>query len=295
MEAVQHDFQRRRRRVSGCRAIRRRRRRIGREPRRILDPDDDEFAAFRARMDAVARAQSPGEQVPQIAFAREMFGRGEHRVMELAEFDLEVALIGHLERVPDRLRHLGEAGLHLLRRTQVELLFGVLHPPGVGKLGLGADADEAIVRVGIPLFDVMNVVRRNELQAELPGQRNQLPVHLRLLRQLMVLQFEIKILRSQRLFEPVNRPARLWQLVLQQAFRDLARQAARQRDQPVLVGRQEFLVDARLVVIALEMRRGGQADEVLVAGFVLRQEHEVVVDVAAARAGFFSKRLPGAT
>ena len=58
------------------------------------------------------------------------------------------------------------------------------------------------------------------------------------------------------------------------------------RDQTVLVRRQEFLVDARLVIIALQMRRGGQPDEVLVAGLILGQQAEMMINIPAAAAGF---------
>ena len=47
--------------------------------------------AFGAGVDAVARAQPFREQMPQITFAREVFGGIEDRIMQLAEFDLEIA------------------------------------------------------------------------------------------------------------------------------------------------------------------------------------------------------------
>ena len=60
---------------------------------------------------------------------------------------------------------------------------------------LRADADQAIVRVRMPLFDIMNVVGRDELQPKLLRPRNQMPVYLGLLGNAVVLQFEIEILR----------------------------------------------------------------------------------------------------
>ena len=103
----------------------------------------------------------------------------------------------------------------------------------------------------------------------------------------MVLQFEIKIVRAERLLEPVHRVARLVQLVFEDPFRDFAGQAAGHRDQAFLVRGQHFLVDARLVIIALQVRGGGQLDEVFVAGLVLRQQSEMMINIAPAAAGFF--------
>ena len=244
-------------------------------------------------MDAVALAQALGQQMPQIAFAREVLRRMEHRVMQLAELDLQVALLGHLQRVLHRLRDLGKARLHLLRRTQIELLLGVPQPLGIGQLRLRADADQAVVRVRVALLDVMHVVRRDQLQAELLRPGNQVPIDLGLLGQAVVLQLQVEVLRPEGLLEPVNRLARLGQLVLLNPLRDFARQAAGERDQPLLVRRQQFLVDARLVVIALQMRRRGELDQVLVAGFILGQQHEVVIDVPSARAGLLLEPAPG--
>ena len=80
---------------------------------------------------------------------------------------------------------------------------------------LRADADQAVVRVRMALFEVMNVIRRHDLQAELLRPRDQLAVDLRLLGQAVVLQFEIEILRAERLLEPVQRRARPGQLVFE--------------------------------------------------------------------------------
>ena len=111
-------------------------------------------------------------------------------------------------------------------------------------------------------------------------------IDLGLLGDAVVLQFEVKILRAEGLLEPVNRLARLGQLVLQDGLGNLAGQAAGKRDEAVLVRGEQFLVDARLVIIALQMRGGGELDEVFVAGFVLREQHEMVVNIAPAAVGF---------
>ena len=63
-----------------------------------------------------------------------------------------------------------------------------------------------------------------------------------------------------------------------------------------LVRRQDFLVNARLVIIALQMRGGGELDEIFVAGLVLRQQSEMMINIAPAAAGFlFQPAEPGAT
>ena len=133
----------------------------------------------------------------------------------------------------------------------------------------------------------MDVIGRHQLEAEFPRPGNEMAVDLDLLGDAVILQFEIKILRPERLFEPINGVARLGQLVLEDQFGNFAGQAAGQGDQTLLVRRQQFLVDARLVIIALQVRGGGQLDEVLVAGFVLGQQSQMMISVPAAAAGLF--------
>ena len=118
-------------------------------------------------------------------------------------------------------------------------------------------------------LDVMDVVRGDELQAEFLRPLDQMAVDLGLLGDAVVLQFEVKILRAERLLEPVHRLARLVQLILHDQIGNFAGEAAGHRDQAFLVRGEDFLVNARLVIIALQMRGGGELDEIFVAGFVL--------------------------
>ena len=74
---------------------------------------------------------------------------------------------------------------------------------------LCADAHQAIVRVRMAFLDVMHIVRRDELQAEFLRPLDQMPIDLGLFGNAVVLEFEVKILRAERLLEQVHRVARL--------------------------------------------------------------------------------------
>ena len=52
------------------------------------------------------------------------------------------------------------------------------------------------------------------------------------------------------------------------------------------MGAQEFLVDARLVVITLEMGLGDELNQVAITGLVFREQDEMIIDIASAAAGF---------
>ena len=110
----------------------------------------------------------------------------------------------------------------------------------------------------------MHIIRRHQLQPKLLRPRNQVPIHLRLLWNPVILQFQEKILRPQHLLKPINRLPRIPQPILMDRLRNLTRQAPRQRDQPLLVLNKNLLIDPRLVIIPLDMRIAHQLHQVLV-------------------------------
>ena len=87
-------------------------------------------------------------------------------------------------------------------------------------------------------------------------------MHLRLQLHVVVVQFHVKISGREDVAEARHRLARLAHLVGHQVAVDLAFQTAAERDQTGGVLGQEFLVDARLVVVAVEVRRRDELDEV---------------------------------
>ena len=71
-------------------------------------------------------------------------------------------------------------------------------------------------------------------------------------------------------------------------FRDFAGQATGEGDEPLMMGSQEFFIDAGFVVIAFEVGIRNELDEIFVTGFVFGEKDEVMVDIAAAAgSGFF--------
>ncbi len=124
--------------------------------------------------------------------------------MKFAEFNLHIAFLRHFQSVLNGFRHIGKQGLHFLRRPQVKLFLHVAHAFGVVEIALGANADQAIVGMGITFFDVMNIVGCNQLQSEFLGPANEVVIDLGLFRDSVVLEFQIKIFRSHGLFEPVQ-------------------------------------------------------------------------------------------
>ena len=107
-------------------------------------------------------------------------------------------------------------------------------------------------------------------------QLDELPVHLLLLGDAVVLELEVEIVLAEDLLVLEGGPFCVVIPVLDEERRDLAAQAGRQADEPFSVRSQQFLVDPGLVVEAFEVGGGHELDEVLVPLPVAGEENEVI-------------------
>ncbi|MEI9998625.1 MAG: hypothetical protein WDO13_05390 [Verrucomicrobiota bacterium] len=151
----------------------------------------------------------------------------------------------------------------------------IAHPVFVGELRAGLDAEQDVVRLGVVLAHVVDVVGRDDLQPELLRVLAQLGDHDLLLRHAVVGDLEVKVARREDRLEVVDRFLRVFRPAGDDVARDLAGQARAGADETARMLREDFLVDARLVVHALEVRRGDELDQVAVALLVLGQEQEM--------------------
>ena len=131
------------------------------------------------------------------------------------------------------------------------------------------------MRLGLRLVHVVQVVGGHQRQAGLRRQAQQLLVEAALLRQAVVLELQEEVAGAEDVAVAAGDGARVPVLRLQRA-RDLAVEARGQADQALGVLRQVVAVDARLVVVAVQVRVGDDAAEVPVARPVLGQQDQVV-------------------
>ena len=138
-----------------------------------------------------------------------MFGWVKDGVMQLPEFNLDVAFFCHLQCILDGLRDLGETRLHFFGGAQIKLIGRVAQAFALRQESLCADANQTIVGMRVRLLDVVNVVCGNELEAEFLGPREQMTIDRRLFRNAMILQFKVEVIRPEILFEPIDGGASL--------------------------------------------------------------------------------------
>ena len=188
-------------------------------------------------LNGIPETQSVAEELAQVSLTGPRLGRLEYRIMlrALAVADLQIAFLGHLDRVEDRFGHLGKEMLHLLGRPQEELFLLVAHPLGVAQLRLGADANQAVVRPRVVFLNIVDVVGGDALEPELFGPGNELSVDLGLFRNAVILEFEVEVSRPEGLLEEINRVPGALEIVLEDGLRNLTGQTTAQADQALSV------------------------------------------------------------
>ncbi len=169
----------------------------------------------------------------------------------------------------------GEERGHLGRRLDVELVGVEAHPVGRVEVVAGPDAEQDVVRLGLVLADVVEVVGHDQRQPGLGREPDELLVEPALVRHAVVLQLEEEAVLAEDVAVLAGEvPGQLPVLDLER-LGDLARQARRQPDEAFAVAGQVLAVDARLVVVAVDVRVGDEAAQVPVADEVLGEQDQV--------------------
>ena len=256
-------------------------------------PDDQEVvheAHFADRLELVAKAVGQlrrdlpvaalepllaelDEVVECIAAARDR----ELGQQDLTERDLDRAALRDLQRAAQRLLVPGEVQCHLLGRLEEELV-GV-EAPVVRVLERVArlDAQKRLVRGGVVRLEVMHVAGRDQRQSCLDCQGSELWVDPLLVGQAGVLQLDVRGVAPEDLRQPVEVGARVGRPRLLERPADPPGEAAGERDQTFRVPFEQLPVDARLVVVALQVAQRGELDQVGVALIRLGEQRQVCV------------------
>ena len=193
--------------------------------------------------------------------------------------------LGDQERRVARLGQLAERAAHLLGALEVELLRVEPQPLRVGLQLLLLDAQEHVVRLSVTRRRVVQVVRGDDGDPDLGGDRHLLRDDRSLVRQPMVLQLHEVAVRPEDVPVLPRRARGPVPLPGDEGDPDLGREASREADDPLRVLGEQGLVHPRAVVEALEVGLRHEPEQVAVPGLVLGQERQVVVLLLALAGG----------
>ena len=197
---------------------------------------------------------------------------------------VDVATLGNLHRAAHCLRIVSEDRRHLHRGLQVELIAVVAQPLLVGDVLAGPDAQQHVVRAIVPLPQVVHVVRADQRQPEVGGDRRQAAVDHQLVVDALVLHLQEESVRAQDVPKRRRGLAGLPRPVATEVGGHLSLEATAEPDDAVGMGGQQLLVDTRLVVEALGVACRHQLDEVVVPGEVGCEQHEMIGRLAGGAA-----------
>ena len=214
--------------------------------------------------------------VLEVLVEREAVRDAKRRQMVLALRDRDVAALGNAQRVRERLGEVLEDRRHLFGRLEEELVAGITQTLSVVDRLAGTDAEEDVVRLGVPLPQVVDVVGRDERQPEVAGERDDAAIDDFLFLDALVLHLEEEVVLAQDVAQPARGFERRPRLLDLEGARHLAFQAAAEPDQACRMPCQQVLVDARAVVEPFRVTSRHQLDQVLVAFVRLGEQHEMI-------------------
>ena len=201
------------------------------------------------------------------------------REVMVAEIQLHIAGFSNAHGVGQGFGHMGKGFFHLFDGFVVEFVRSEAHALGITHCGLGLDAEQHLMGVGVVGVEVVAVVGGHQRQAGGFGNLQQGVVDHVLFGQAVGLQLQIKIAGIDGSVFP-GQTQGLVHVPGQDGAGNFAGDAGRKAGQALGVAAQHILVHARLVVKAVQKTVADQLDQIVIAQLVSGQQNQVV---AAAR------------
>ena len=189
--------------------------------------------------------------------------------------EIHIAALGHQQGVAERLGHLGEQLGHLLGGADVVGLLGHAHAVRIGDQRTGLDSQHDVLIARVARVDVVGVIRGDQARVVALGQVDQGAVDRFQLRDVMALQLQEEALAAEDVKIPVQPAPGGVCAFIDDGARHFGRHAARRGNQPFGMRRQELVVDARVVIEAIQLGRAGDFEQILIAGGIFSQQQHV--------------------
>ena len=174
-------------------------------------------------------------------------------------------------------RERAEHVAHLLGVLHVELRVVELHPLRVVERLSHPDAQKDVLRRGVVARQVVRVVRRDRRNAGLRGKPQQVRQDLPLLGEAVIHDLDEVAVHPEEVAIPEGRLLRALVVADPETLRNLRVQAARERDDSLVMLLEKLPVHARLVIEAGEERLGHEPRQVPIAVRRLDEQRQVIV------------------
>ncbi len=225
---------------------------------------------------------------PGVSFP---FGKLKCGQVVFAEHKVKIAQFGDFHGICKGIGGFGEQFRHLVARFDVKFRAGEPHPVFILQRLARLDAQQHVVHLAVLFSQIVGVVGGNQRDAGLFMEGQQAGVDSLLLGDAVILQLQIIVAPTEQLVVLQGDGLCTVVIAVHEQVLHLARQTGRQADQALGMLLQQLPVDTGLVVKALGEARRAKLDEVLVAGHVFAQQHQMpglivqLVDLIKAAAG----------
>ena len=208
----------------------------------------------------------------QIAYGIITLRHRELRQQQVTELHLHVAAVGNFIGIAQSLRAIAEQRLHLVITLQIIAIVIEAHTIRLINRARRLNTQQNILRRGILLLHIMQIVCRHQAKTKLLRQLLQLRADLVLLIEVMVLNFQKVIFFAENINIFLNTAACSLQVILQNHLRHLAGNTGTEADNALVIGAQYVLVYTRFIVKALQLTDADDFHQVMVACIVFRQQ-----------------------
>lgn len=259
--------------------------------------DDAEFM-FEAGAELFVVGGAVGAVAVDEAFfaeVAEVGGRGvpvgDFKDREVISFGVEVDIthFGDKEAVFEGTGDVAKEGGHFGVRFEIIFLVGEAEAFGVVDRGAGLDAEQDIVGSGIIGTGIVDIIGGEEAEVIAGGHVDERFVDFGEFRDAMFLEFDEEAVWAEDVEIFAHEGVGGVHIAVHDGLGDFGGETAGGGDYSFAVAIEEVVVDAGFVVVAIELGRGGDLEEVEVAGLVLGEEEHVeavfvVVGVAVGHA-----------
>ncbi len=204
-------------------------------------------------------------------------GQLEAREKIMPELKVEIAHLGNFHGVVRRVLKIREQSAHLLLALQVKLLRFKAHTVGVIHGFAHLDAHQNILIICVLFLYIMRVICQHKGYARFAVERNQLARGLFLVKNAVILYFQVEIALAEQLIKLQGASASAHIVPVDELLRDFARETAGKANKPLGVLVQKLPIYPRLCVKPLGKRRRHKVAKVFVPRFVFAQQNKVGV------------------